>query len=145
MSRPCPTARARGRSVRPTEHYGRAMRIDESSGIRVLHLAPEGAPVSSPDDAADLIGDAWAHRAGAVAVPVERLDPGFFDLSTGIAGEITQKFVNYRLRLAVIGDISEYVDASSALRDFVWESNHGRHVWFAADEAALGEKLAVLR
>lgn len=121
------------------------MRIDESSGIRVLHLASEGATISSPDDAADLIGDAWAHDASIVAVPVERLDPEFFDLSTGLAGEVTQKFVNYRLRLALVGDISEHVDASAALRDFVWESNHGQHVWFAPDEGALGEKLAVLR
>ena len=120
------------------------MRIDESNGTRVLHLAPEGAPVSTPDDAADLIGDAWAHRAEVVAVPVERLDPDFFDLSTGVAGEITQKLVNYRLRLAVVGDIAERVEASTSLRDYVWESNRGAHVWFVPDDAALDAKLARL-
>ncbi|GAA1764079.1 DUF4180 domain-containing protein [Agromyces humatus] len=118
------------------------MRIDESTGIRVLHLTTEGAPISTPDDATDLIGDAWAHHAELVAVPVERLDPEFFDLSTGIAGEITQKLVNYRLRLAIVGDIATRVDASTALHDYVWESNRGTQVWFVADEAALEEKLA---
>jgi Domain of unknown function (DUF4180) len=121
------------------------MRIHESTGIRVLHLSAEGTTISTPDDAADLVGDAWAHHAELVAVPVERLDPAFFDLSTGIAGEITQKLVNYRLRLAVVGDIAEHLDASTALRDYVWESNRGAHVWFVADDAALEAKLATVR
>ncbi|GAA1820147.1 DUF4180 domain-containing protein [Agromyces neolithicus] len=119
------------------------MRIDESSGIRTLHLAPEGASIASPDDAADLIGDAWAHDAAVVAVPVERLADDFFDLSTGIAGEITQKFVNYRVRFVIVGDIARQLSASDALRDYVWESNHGQHVWFVEDQAALEMRLAM--
>ena len=118
------------------------MRIHESTGIRVLHIAAEGPTISTPDHAADLVGDAWAHHAELVAVPVERLDPAFFDLSTGIAGEITQKLVNYRLRLAIVGDIGKHVEVSAALRDYVWESNRGAHVWFLADDAELEAKLA---
>jgi hypothetical protein len=118
------------------------MRIDDSTGIRVLHLETEGEPISTPDDASDLVGTAWSHNANMVAVPAERLDPEFFRLRSGVAGEITQKFVNYRLRLAVVGDIAERVEASDALRDFVWESNIGEQVWFVDDEAALAEKLA---
>lgn len=118
------------------------MRIDDSSGIRVLHLDAEGEPISTPDDASDLVGSAWSHQANLIAVPVERLDPEFFSLRSGIAGEIAQKLVNYRLRLAVVGDISEQVAASDALRDFVWESNRGEHIWFVEDDAALDAKLA---
>ena len=117
------------------------MRIDEKSGTRVLILAAGGPAVSTPDDAADLVGDAWAHAASVVAVPVERLDPAFFDLSSGVAGGIAQTLVDYRLRLAVVGDITQHVEASGALRDFVWESNRGAHVWFVPDEAALVAKL----
>lgn len=54
-----------------------------------------------------------------IAVPVARFDPEFFRLRSGLAGEITQKFVNYRSKLAVIGDISEKAAESVALRDFV--------------------------
>ena len=118
------------------------MRIDERSGIRVLHLDADGEPISTPDDAADLVGTAWSHQAGLVAVPVERLDPKFFRLKSGIAGEITQKLVNYRLRLAVVGDISTKVSKSAPLRDFVRESNRGDHVWFVDDESELDRKLA---
>ena len=118
------------------------MRVEESNGVRVLHLPEDGPTISTSDDAADLIGDAWAHRATLVAVPVERLDPKFFRLKSGIAGEITQKLVNYRLRLAIVGDIAEHVAKSGALRDFVWESNRGEQIWFVESDAALDEKLA---
>jgi Domain of unknown function (DUF4180) len=119
------------------------MLIDDGSDIRVLRLEADGEPISTPDDASDLVGTAWSHQANLVVVPVERLDPEFFRLSTGIAGEITQKLVNYRLRLTVMGDISEHVAGSDALRDFVWESNHGDQIWFVADEPEFAEKLAL--
>jgi len=119
------------------------MLIDDGSDIRMFRLEADGEPISTPDDASDLVGAAWSHQATVVVVPVERLDPEFFRLGTGIAGELTQKFVNYRLRLAVIGDISKHVAASDALSDFVWESNRGDHIWFVADERALTEKLAL--
>lgn len=118
------------------------MRTDELSGIRVLHLDAEGDPISTSDDAADLVGSAWSHRATMVAVPVARLDPNFFNLRSGIAGEIAQKLVDYRLRLAVIGDLSAQLQKNSALRDWVQESNSGDHIWFLDDTLALEDKMA---
>jgi hypothetical protein len=118
------------------------MRTDELSGIRVLHLDAEGDPISTPDDAADLVGSAWSHRATMVAIPLARLDPKFFNLRSGVAGEITQKLVNYRLQLAVLGDLSPQLEKSSALRDWVRESNAGDHIWFLDDALALEDKLA---
>ncbi len=118
------------------------MRTDELSGIRVLFLSTEGDQISTPDDAADLVGSAWSHRASLLAVPAERLDPKFFNLRSGVAGEITQKLVNYRLQLAVLGDLSDQLEKSGALRDWVRESNAGDHVWFLDDELELEDKLA---
>lgn len=115
------------------------MRTEEIHGVRVLHLDADGPALR---DAADVIGDAWSETAVLVAIPVARLDPEFFRLRSLIAGEFIQKFVNYRLRLAILGDITQFVAASDALRDFVWESNRGDHVWFLADERELSERLA---
>lgn len=56
----------------------------------------------------------------------------FFILSSGLAGEILQKFVNYGGRIAIYGDFSAYT--SKPLRDFIYESNQGRDVFFAASE-----------
>ncbi|GAA1503005.1 hypothetical protein BJ978_003101 [Agromyces terreus] len=116
---------------------------NEEQQIDGVHrLAVDGDPISTEDDAIDLIGSVWSHGAKTAAVPVERFDPAFFDLSTRLAGEFTQKLVNYRIRLAVVGDLTEHTEASGALRDFVRESNRGDHVWFVRDEAELERRLA---
>ena len=117
------------------------MRIDEHGDLRVQYLDVEGPVISTSEDASDLIGGAWGEDASVIAVPVARLDPAFFDLRSGIAGEITQKVVNYHLKLAIIGDISAAVESSQAFADYVWETNRGDHIWFVDDEAGLAEKL----
>ena len=59
----------------------------------------------------------------------------FFVLSKGLAGEILQKYVNYGGRIAIYGDYSHYT--SKPLKDFIYESNKGKDVFFVAtqDEA----------
>lgn len=121
------------------------MRIDDRDGTRVLYLDSDGALISTPEDTSDLIGNAWIEHADVIALPLSRLDPDFFRLETLFAGHLLQKVVNYQLKLALIGDVSEYVARSSAFRDFVWEANRGEHVWFLADESALDAKLAPRR
>ena len=59
----------------------------------------------------------------------------FFILSKGLAGEILQKYVNFGGRIAIYGDYSHYT--SKPLKDFIYESNKGKDVFFVAtqDEA----------
>jgi hypothetical protein len=107
-------------------------RLEQRAGVPVLICADDGSPVTAAQDALDLIGAAFS-RSDVVALPVGRLDERFFLLDTGLAGEIMQKFVNYRIRLAVVGDISGHLARSSALRALVHESNRGRQIWFVND------------
>ena len=108
---------------------------------KMLFASPDGPPLDTIT-ANDLLGEAWGAEAELVIVPVERLANGFLDLSTRIAGEVIQKFTNYRMRLAFVGDIAARVEASRSLRDFVYESNKGSQVWFLNDRAALEARLA---
>jgi hypothetical protein len=96
----------------------------------VLTLPAEGPKLRTDQDAVDVIGAAWGAQADTVVVPVERLDDGFWTLSTRIAGEIIGKFVGYRMRLVVVGDISAHLDRSESLRAFVQEINRGHEVSF---------------
>ncbi|RDG39334.1 DUF4180 domain-containing protein [Streptomyces corynorhini] len=112
----------------------------EHHGVPVLVCAADGPPIASAQDALDHLVGAAFDQAEVVAVPAERLDDTFFDLSTGVAGEILQKLVNYRLRLVVVGDISRHLAASSSLPGLVRESNRGRQVWFVPDLAALADR-----
>jgi hypothetical protein len=109
-------------------------------GEPVLVAAATGPPLAGTQDALDVIGAAFG-RADTVAIPADRFDDRFFTLRTGLAGEIMQKFVNYRLRLVIVGDISAHLTASTALRDLVRESNRADHVWFVADLAELDARL----
>jgi hypothetical protein len=115
--------------------------LDTVYGVRVLRCAAEGPRLDGEQAALDLIGDAMGHDATLVAVPAARVADEFFRLRTGVAGAVVQKFVNYRVRLAVVGDLSRQLADSSALRDFVHEANQGGHIWFLADHDALDAKL----
>ncbi|WP_025844191.1 MULTISPECIES: DUF4180 domain-containing protein [Brevibacillus] len=64
----------------------------------------------------------------------------FFDLKTRLAGEILQKFSNYRMKMAIVGDFSAYT--SKSLRDFIYESNNGSDFFFVPTEQEAIEKLS---
>lgn len=110
-------------------------------GSAVLMCDAEGEPIAGERDIMDLVGNAAWQGAQWVAIPAERFDDTFFQLRTRVAGDIIQKFVTYRVGLAVLGDISRHTEASSALRDFIRECNRGRQTWFLADAEELHERL----
>ena len=71
----------------------------------------------------------------------ESLGERFFDLSSGYAGEILQKFSNYQMKLAIVGDFSQY--QSKSLRDFIRECNRGQLISFAKTVDEVIAKLEV--
>ncbi|MGG4439988.1 DUF4180 domain-containing protein [Brevibacillus fortis] len=68
---------------------------------------------------------------------------GFFDLKTRLAGEILQKFINYRVKVAIVGDFSVYT--SKSLKDFIYESNNGKDIFFLPTEEQAIEKLSQVK
>ena len=109
--------------------------VEELGGVRVF-VADTG--VVDEGDAVQLIATAhYEHQAEWVALPAAVLGDEFFELRTGRAGAIVQKFVNYRMGLVVVGDISDKLAASKPLRDWVRESNRGRSLWFVDELSEL--------
>lgn len=103
---------------------------------QVICVIDKNEKITSVQDALDMMSSAYYnHDCAALIVYKESLDEAFFDLKTGIAGEILQKFSNYRLKLAIVGDFSVY--GSKSLRDFIYECNKGNSVYFVSsvDEA----------
>ncbi len=82
------------------------------------------------------------YETGACRIAIDKnvIADDFFILSTGMAGEILQKFINYHIKAAIWGDYSQYT--SKPLRDFIYESNHGKDFFFVASKAQAVEKLA---
>lgn len=116
-------------------------KIKTLHNIIVLECAEEGKQLSSEQDAVDLIGTALETGAEVVVIPVSRLEPAFFELKTRLAGNFIQKFVNYRRRLAILGDVSAYIAESKSFKDFVYETNRGNQFWFVAGQAELDDQI----
>lgn len=91
-------------------------------------------------DALDLIGNCGYLGAAHVIVHETQITPEFFDLKTGLAGEILQKFSNYGMRLAIVGDFAKY--ASGSLQDFIRESNRTGLILFTGSAEAAKERFA---
>ncbi len=94
----------------------------------IAELMTGTAMVSSPGDILDIMGDAGYNGCSKLIVHSRDLSSDFFDLRTGLAGEVLQKFSNYRMRLAIVGDFSHLT--SRSWRDIIRESNRGRTVSF---------------
>lgn len=118
------------------------MAVHHLAGTPVYVCADEGPSLAEDGNLSDLIGELFGSGAGIVAVPLARLGPEFLRLSSGVAGHVLQKLVNYRFQIAVVGDVAAATEASSPLRDFIRESNRGKTVWFVDDLTALEAKLA---
>lgn len=98
--------------------------------IRIAEITSEILIINSVQDGLDLLGDLYYQGFDKIIVYTKNIIPDFFDLSTGIAGDILQKFSNYRLQLAIIGDFSIY--QSKSLNAFIAESNRGMQIKFVS-------------
>ena len=96
--------------------------------------------ISNVQSALDLMATiTYETGCALMIINKEAISEEFFDLKTKIAGDILQKFVNYKFRIAIVGDFSGYT--SKSLRDFICESNRGRDIFFLPDQEQAVEKL----
>ncbi len=117
------------------------MSVRMVAGVAVFVCPDEGTCLADYNNLTGLIGDLFGSGARVVAIPLARLGPDFLRLSSGVAGEVLQKLVNYHVQVAVLGDTTEAQAVSGPLRDFIRESNRGRTVWFVDDLAGLESKI----
>lgn len=109
-------------------------KVESNGNIQCALVSGDDVHITDVQSALDLIASVkYETDCNRIAISKAALAPEFFDLSTKIAGEILQKFVQYYTKLAIIGDFSAYT--SKALRDFIIECNRGNHIFFVADEA----------
>ena len=72
----------------------------------IAEVVSDAVIISSGQDVLDLIYAPELAEVSSVILHQKNIAPDFFILSTGIAGEVLQKFVNYRCRLSIVGDFS---------------------------------------
>ena len=120
--------------IRTIENLGQIIAVIDSSDKLIVDA----------QSALDLMATVrYEKDCSSVAIKKEAIAEDFFVLSTGLAGEILQKFVNYRMKLAIIGDFGGYT--SKPLKDFMYESNKGCHIFFVSSEEEAVSVLSAVR
>lgn len=111
------------------------------NSINIAEVVSDHMIIQSAQDALDLLGNAYYQGFDRIIIHEKNITPEFFDLKTKLAGEILQKFSNYRVRLAIVGDFIKY--ESKSIRDFIFESNKTRHINFVGTTEKALESLSI--
>ena len=98
---------------------------------KIAELVSDEILIHSASDGADLLADLYYQEFDKIILYEKNITPAFFDLKTGMAGEILQKFSNFRMQLAIVGTFENYTGKS--FLDFVSESNKGGNIQFAGN------------
>lgn len=106
---------------------------------KIAELISDSTIITNVESGVEILGNLYYDGFDAIIMKEQNISSDFFDLKTGVAGEILQKFSTYRMRLAVTGDFSTYI--SNSLQQFISESNRIGHVNFVRNT---DEALAVL-
>ena len=111
-----------------------------SPGGNIVEISADRVVIETEQDALDIMANAgYLHNSRKIIVHEQNLGMDFFDLSSGLAGGILQKFSNYRVRLAVVGNFTRF--GSKRLQEFILEINKGQQVNFVKDLSEAREAL----
>ncbi len=117
------------------------MRTIVKHDVTIAIVESETPLITDVSSALDLLASVrYETDCDCMALSKSAVAEEFFRLSSGLAGEVLQKFINYRMKLAIVGDYAHYT--SKPLKDFIYESNRGRDIFFVATEEEALEKLA---
>ena len=95
---------------------------------KIAEIISDDIVLQTVEDAVDLIGNMSYQGFDKLIIHEENMISDFFELKNKIAGNILQKFSQYSMPLAIIGDFEKY--ESKSLNDFICESNKGKQINF---------------
>ena len=107
--------------------------------VCVAEIVSDEIEIRNVQDALDILSECYSMGTNSIIINKKNIIPDFFDLKTGLAGEILRKFSMYRFKLAIIGDFSDV--SSKSLRDFIYESNRTGNTCFVNSLEEAKEKL----
>ena len=84
----------------------------------------------SPEQVGQCMADLYYQGYEKIIFYQHHFPADFFQLSNGKLGEVLQKFSNFRMRLAIIGDFENL--QSQSLTAFIRESNRGNWAHFVS-------------
>jgi hypothetical protein len=116
------------------------VQVSEKGNSKVAVIKSSDMLINSTQDALDLMATvSHMYDCSKMVISKSSVTESFFDLKTGVAGEILQKYTNYNMKVAIVGDFADYT--SKSLKDFIYESNQGSQVFFLGEENEAVERL----
>ncbi|MGM2751229.1 DUF4180 domain-containing protein [Bacillus cereus group sp. Bce019] len=113
-------------------------------GINIAVIRNDKVLISDVQSALDTMATVQNEvDAKHIIIHTSLISEDFFDLKTRFAGDILQKFINYKVKIAIVGDFSMYT--SKSLKDFIYECNKGNDIFYLATEQQAIEKLSTLK
>jgi hypothetical protein len=112
----------------------------EVNGVYMAEIVSDKIEVKTTQGALDIMANCNYLGAYKIILREENIINSFFDLKTGIAGDILQKFSTYRCQLAIVGDFGKF--QSKSLKDFIYESNKVGRIHFVASIEEAKNRLA---
>ena len=106
-------------------------KLFEVQNQKIAEISSEEIVITNRRDVLDIMANANYEGAESVVLYETNLGPEFFELQTGMAGEIMQQFANYRMKLAIIGEFEKV--QSKSLSALIRECNRGDQVFFVPD------------
>ncbi len=97
---------------------------------KIAEIISDTLVIKSTEDGLDLLGNLYYQDFDKIIIQEKNITSKFFDLKTGMAGEILQKFSNYGVRLAIVGDFTTH--SSKSMKAFIYESNKNGQINFVS-------------
>ena len=91
--------------------------LHEFNNFSIVEIISDYMVINKLQDALDIMADNFFQGINKIVLYEKNINPDFFDLKTGLAGDILQKFSTYNVQLAIIGDFTKY--NSKSLKDFI--------------------------
>lgn len=115
--------------------------IHKQNEIEIAEPIANHLLITNAEDGLQLLVDLYYQGFNKIILHEENIISDFFELKTGLAGEILQKFSNFRVQLVIVGDFSKYT--SKSIQDFIYESNKGKLINFLPTAEAAKERLLI--
>jgi len=98
--------------------------------------------INNEQDANRILEEIFAIGARNIILHKKNIAQEFFDLKTGLAGAVLQKFVTYNIQVAIVGDFTNIT--SKPLNAFIFESNRGNQIFFLESLDLAIQKLSMV-
>ena len=112
-------------------------KVIETSTSEYARCASDSFVISNEQDLLDLLAYCSGMEPNRIMLDEEHLHPDFFNLKTGLAGDLFNKLTTYHVKTAIVADLDSI--ESERFQELIYECNKGSQINFF-DNVASAEK-----